>query len=96
MADLTTVALIGIYFFALLGIGTWASHKIRNTEDYILAGRSLGFWIFTILIRLAGDLGADLCAACGLVLYNLLRGEAERCGEGAGLHDRPGLPGREV
>jgi len=69
----------------LIGIGSWASKKIHTTEDYILAGRSLGFWVFTILIicsvcsgmtllgvsgfgytfRLARDMGADLCAACG-------------------------------
>ena len=65
MADLTTVALIGIYFFALLGIGTWASHKIRNTEDYILAGRSLGFWIFTILIVCSICSGMTLLGVSG-------------------------------
>ena len=65
MADLATVALIGIYFFVLLVIGTWASHKIRNTEDYILAGRSLGFWIFTILIVCSICSGMTLLGVSG-------------------------------
>ena len=45
-----TIVLITVYFIALLAIGAWASKKIKNSEDYILAGRGLGFWLFTLLI----------------------------------------------
>ena len=45
-----TLILMVVYFVVLLGIGVWASKKIKNSEDYILAGRNLGFWLFTLLI----------------------------------------------
>ena len=45
-----TIALIVVYFVILLGIGAWASKKIKSSEDYMLAGRGLGFWLFTLLI----------------------------------------------
>ena len=49
-AMIVTIVLIVAYFIALLGIGIWASRKIKNSEDYMLAGRNLGFWLFTLLI----------------------------------------------
>lgn len=65
MADLATFALIALYFFVLIGIGNWASKKIHNTEDYILAGRSLGFWVFTILIVCSICSGMTLLGVSG-------------------------------
>ncbi len=65
MADLITFALIGLYFVVLIGIGNWASKKIHNTEDYILAGRSLGFWVFTILIVCSICSGMTLLGVSG-------------------------------
>ena len=63
MAEPITFILIGLYFLVLIGIGNWASKKIHNTEDYILAGRSLGFWVFTILI---------ICSVCsGMTLLGV-------------------------
>ncbi|HJJ47811.1 MAG TPA: sodium:solute symporter family protein [Methanocorpusculum sp.] len=47
---IVTLVMIVVYFAALLGIGFWASKKIKNSEDYMLAGRNLGFWLFTLLI----------------------------------------------
>ncbi|WOF16584.1 sodium:solute symporter family protein [Methanoplanus sp. FWC-SCC4] len=60
-ADLSTVGIIAIYALALIYIGSWASKKVHNTEDYILAGRSLGFWVFTILMV------ASVCSGMTLV-----------------------------
>jgi len=65
MADALTLALIGIYFVVLILIGNWASKKIHNTEDYILAGRSLGFWVFTILIVCSICSGMTLLGVSG-------------------------------
>ncbi len=63
MADPITFVLIGLYFVVLIGIGSWASKKIHTTEDYILAGRSLGFWVFTIMI---------ICSVCsGMTLLGV-------------------------
>lgn len=49
-STVVTIILIAVYFIVLLGIGVWASKKIKNSEDYMLAGRGLGFWLFTLLI----------------------------------------------
>ncbi len=65
MADLVTLAVIVLYFVVLIGIGSWASKKIKNTEDYILAGRSLGFWVFTILIVCSICSGMSLLGVSG-------------------------------
>ena len=65
MADLTVLAVIGLYFLVLVLIGSWASKKIHNTEDYILAGRSLGFWVFTILIVCSICSGMSLLGVSG-------------------------------
>ncbi|WP_292518017.1 sodium:solute symporter [Methanoculleus sp.] len=65
MADLATLAVIVLYFVVLIGIGSWASKKIKNTEDYILAGRSLGFWVFTILIVCSICSGMSLLGVSG-------------------------------
>lgn len=32
-----------VYMFILLGIGWWASKRVANESDYLVAGRSLGF-----------------------------------------------------
>jgi SSS family solute:Na+ symporter len=65
MADALTLALIVLYFVVLVAIGSWASKKIHNTEDYILAGRSLGFWVFTILIVCSICSGMTLLGVSG-------------------------------
>ncbi|MDD3857393.1 MAG: sodium:solute symporter family protein [Methanoculleus sp.] len=65
MADLVTLAVIVLYFVVLILIGNWASKKIHNTEDYILAGRSLGFWVFTILIVCSICSGMSLLGVSG-------------------------------
>lgn len=50
MAELFEVVIVGIYLVTMVGIGIWASKKIKSCEDFICAGRSLGFWLFTILM----------------------------------------------
>ncbi len=66
MADAMTFVIIIFYFLLLIGIGAWASRKIMNTEDYILAGRSLGFWVFTILMVASICSGMTLLGVSGL------------------------------
>ncbi|MHB9070801.1 MAG: sodium:solute symporter family protein [Sedimentisphaerales bacterium] len=39
------VVVIVIYFIAVLLIGIWASHRIKNREDYFLAGRRFGKFV---------------------------------------------------
>lgn len=64
--NLFTAAIVVIYFLAMIAIGTWASRKIQNTEDYIIAGRSLGFWVFTILVVASICSGMTLLGVAGL------------------------------
>ncbi|HJJ42382.1 MAG TPA: sodium:solute symporter family protein [Methanocorpusculum sp.] len=49
-SNIASIILITVYFAVLLGVGVWASKKAKSSEDYILAGRGLGFWVFTLLI----------------------------------------------
>jgi SSS family solute:Na+ symporter len=66
MADYVTIAVIAIYFLVLLGIGVWASKKIKTTEDYLVAGRSLGFWVFVLLMIGTVCSGMSLLGVSGL------------------------------
>lgn len=61
MTDAVTIGIIVLYAVVLILIGSWASRKIKNTSDYIVAGRSLGFWVFTILMV------ASVCSGMTLV-----------------------------
>ena len=66
MADLATIAIISFYCLAMIGIGGWASRKIKNTEDYLVAGRSLGFWVFVLLMI------GTVCSGMSLLEYPVL------------------------
>ncbi len=61
LAGIGTILIILIYCILLIGIGVVASRKINTTSDYIVAGRSLGFWVFTILMV------ASICSGMTLV-----------------------------
>jgi SSS family solute:Na+ symporter len=66
MADILTVVIVTLYFLAMLGIGFWASKKIKTTEDYLVAGRSLGLWIFILLMIGTVASGMSLLGVSGL------------------------------
>ncbi|MCK9632007.1 MAG: sodium/solute symporter [Methanoregula sp.] len=66
MSDIITIVLVALYFLLLVGIGIWASKKIHNMEDYVVAGRSLGFWVFTLLMIGSVCSGMSLLGVSGL------------------------------
>jgi SSS family solute:Na+ symporter len=66
MIDPVAAGLIVLYFFVLIGIGVWASKKIHNMSDYIVAGRSLDFWVFTLLMVGSVCSGMSLLGVSGL------------------------------
>jgi Na+/proline symporter len=66
MTDFVTITLVTLYFLAMLGIGVWASKKIKGTEDYLVAGRSLGFWVFVLLMIGTVASGMSLLGVSGL------------------------------
>ncbi|MBN2180297.1 MAG: sodium:solute symporter family protein [Sedimentisphaerales bacterium] len=41
------IFIIALYFSVVIGIGIWASRRVRNEEDYFLAGRRFGKFIQT-------------------------------------------------
>jgi len=66
MADIFTIVLVAAYFLGMLAIGAWASKKIKNTEDYLVAGRQLGFWVFVLLMIGTVASGMSLLGVSGL------------------------------
>lgn len=41
--DIIDLGVIGVYFCVLIGIGVYAGYKVKNSDDYAVAGRSLSF-----------------------------------------------------
>jgi SSS family solute:Na+ symporter len=66
MIDPLEITLVILYFVVLIGIGFWASKKIQNMSDYAVAGRSLGFWVFTFLMIGSVCSGMSLLGVSGL------------------------------
>ena len=56
-----------MYFAILLGIGIWEAKQIKNLEDYILAIRSLRFWIFVLLLITSICSGVTIIGGSGMV-----------------------------
>src|SRR5512137_2382005 len=65
-ADFVTIAVVALYFLGMLAIGAWASKKIKNTEDYLVAGRSLDMWVFILLMIGTVASGMSLLGVSGL------------------------------
>jgi SSS family transporter len=66
MIDPVAAGLVAIYFIAMIGIGVWASKKIKNMSDYVVAGRSLEFWVFVMLMIGSVCSGMSLLGVSGL------------------------------
>ena len=66
MINPVTAGLVIIYCIVLIGIGVWASKKIHSMSDYVVAGRSLGFWVFLMLMIGSVCSGMSLLGVSGL------------------------------
>jgi SSS family transporter len=66
MTDIVTAGVVALYFIGLVGIGIWASKKIHSMSDYVVAGRSLGFWVFIMLMVGSVCSGMSLLGVSGL------------------------------
>jgi SSS family solute:Na+ symporter len=66
--------IIGVYFVFVLGIGAVLRNRMRTSEDYFLAGRSLPSWV-TGLAFLGANLGAleILGMGAGAAQYGLMQ-----------------------
>lgn len=66
-ADVTIAAVVAVYMAILLGIGWAASRMTRSTEDYYLAGRSLGSWVTAVSSTASSESGWVVLGAVGMV-----------------------------
>ncbi len=66
MTNFLEVGIVALYCLGMIGIGAWASKKIQTTSDYLIAGRSLGFWMFTLLMFGSVCSGMSLLGVPGL------------------------------
>ena len=66
MIDPVAAGVVIIYCLAMIGIGVWASKKIHSMSDYVVAGRSLGFWVFLMLMIGSVCSGMSLLGVSGL------------------------------
>ena len=64
--DPTGAIVVAIYCVLMIAIGVWASRKIKTASDYIVAGKSLGFWVFTLLMFGVVCSGMSLLGVPGL------------------------------
>ncbi len=65
--DLTLLAILG-YILAQLGIGALISRRIKTEEDYLVAGRSLGYGLTTFTL-FATWFGAETCIGAAGAIY---------------------------
>ena len=66
MASIITTSIVVLYFLITLLVGAWASKKVKSSEDYIVAGRSLGFWFFVLLVLSSETSGMSILGVAGL------------------------------
>ena len=66
MDNTLMATIVIIYFAALMLLGSRASRRIKSSKDYILAGKSIGFWMFVILMVSSTTSGMTLLGTSGL------------------------------
>ncbi len=64
--DAFGTVIVILYFVLLVGIGALASKKIKSSEDFLVAGRNLGFWTFTLLVVASICSGMTILGVAGL------------------------------
>ena len=60
---------VAFYIVFMLFIGFWASKKIRNAKDYIVAGGEFGWWL-SIGTIFATWFGAETCMGSSGTAFN--------------------------
>ncbi|MCD4830391.1 MAG: sodium:solute symporter family protein [Anaerohalosphaeraceae bacterium] len=63
------IIVIGLYFAVMISIGIWSMRKIKNQEDYFLAGRSFGKFIQTFA-NFGQGTSADTCVGVTTTTYS--------------------------
>ena len=70
MSQFTTVDIVIVicYLLALIGVGIWTARKTKTTEDFMVAGRSIGIWRFTAAMA-ACVIGGSLTMGSSTLAY---------------------------
>lgn len=63
---ITKYIILFIYFAILFLIGYFASKRIKNTEDYYVGGKKLGYWVVAFSARATGESAWLLLGLTGL------------------------------
>jgi len=64
--DFVSLIIVVAYLVGLVGIGAWTSRKIKTSEDFLVAGRNLGFWTFVLLVVASICSGMTILGVAGL------------------------------
>jgi len=64
--DFLGTSIVVAYMVGLIAIGALASRKIKTSEDFLVAGRNLGFWTFTLLVVASICSGMTILGVSGL------------------------------
>ncbi len=59
------LGIVGLYLAILLGIGAWASRRVNDASDFVVAGRRLGFVLCTFTLFATWFGGGTLIGAAG-------------------------------
>ncbi|MCF6213471.1 MAG: sodium/proline symporter [Flavobacteriaceae bacterium] len=63
---ITKYVILFLYFFILFLIGYFASKQIKNTKDYYVGGKKLGYWVVAFSARATGESAWLLLGLTGL------------------------------
>ena len=71
MSEFKTLDIIIVicYLLMLVGVGIWTARKTKTTEDFMVAGRSIGIWRFTAAMA-ACVIGGSLTMGSATLAYN--------------------------
>jgi sodium/proline symporter len=63
---ITKYVILALYFAVLFLIGYFASKRVKNTEDYYVGGKKLGYWVVAFSARATGESAWLLLGLTGL------------------------------
>ncbi len=63
----TTLALVGVYMLVCIGIGLWAAARTKSSQDFFVAGKSLGVAVTTLALFSTTLSGFGFVGGPGLV-----------------------------
>ena len=90
MMEVTTLDLlvIGAYLLVILGVGVWFVRRIKNTDDYYVAGRTLGPVVLaaTVCATIIG--GSAMMGAWGLLAFLKATDTRENASFATSMHQR--------